>query len=88
VRIQLKPGLQLITRGPSTVQIGLDARHGAVLDGLTDDDVLGQGTDIGDDHRLVEEIGCGHQRRLAGLNVGQDDQPAAGEEVDRLCVSN
>jgi bacteriocin biosynthesis cyclodehydratase domain-containing protein len=34
VRIQLNPGLRLLSRGPATVQIGLDGRHGAVLDGL------------------------------------------------------
>lgn len=39
MRIQLKPGLQLISRGPATVQIGLDGRHGAVLDGLADGDL-------------------------------------------------
>lgn len=39
MRIQLKPGLQLVSRGPGTVQIGLDGRHGTVLDGLVDADV-------------------------------------------------
>jgi hypothetical protein len=39
VRIQLKPGLQLVSRGPGTVQIGLDGRHGTVLDGLVDADL-------------------------------------------------
>lgn len=38
MRIQLKVGLAVLRRGPSTVQIGLDSRHGAVLDGLDEDD--------------------------------------------------
>jgi bacteriocin biosynthesis cyclodehydratase domain-containing protein len=50
MRIQLKPGLQVVPRGPTTVQIGLDPRHGAVLDGLTDADhevlrLLAEGVD-------------------------------------------
>jgi hypothetical protein len=44
VRIQLKTGLAILRRGPSTAQIGLDRRHGTVLDGLdeTDFDVLSE----------------------------------------------
>jgi hypothetical protein len=37
--LQIKPGLRRMWRGPSTVQIGLDARRGLILDGLTDADV-------------------------------------------------
>jgi hypothetical protein len=39
MHIQLKPGLQLISRGPATMQIGLDSRHGTVLDGLAEADL-------------------------------------------------
>ena len=39
MRIQLKPGLQILSRGPATVQIGLDDRHGTLLDGLAQADV-------------------------------------------------
>jgi bacteriocin biosynthesis cyclodehydratase domain-containing protein len=35
VQLQIKPGLRQVWRGPGTIQIGLDARHGTVLDGLT-----------------------------------------------------
>src|SRR4051794_4254330 len=35
MRLQIKPGLRTVWRGDGTVQIGLDAGHGAVLDGLT-----------------------------------------------------
>lgn len=38
MRLQIKPGLRQVWRGPSAVQIGLDARHGVVLDGLTEPD--------------------------------------------------
>jgi bacteriocin biosynthesis cyclodehydratase domain-containing protein len=39
VRLQLKPGLQRVRRGPATVQIGLAAPHGTLLDGLTPADL-------------------------------------------------
>jgi bacteriocin biosynthesis cyclodehydratase domain-containing protein len=48
VRLQLKPGLQRVGRGPGTVQIGLDPRHGMVLDGLTQPDVA-----------LLDDLACG-----------------------------
>jgi bacteriocin biosynthesis cyclodehydratase domain-containing protein len=35
MRLQIKPGLRTVWRGDGTVQVGLDAGHGAVLDGLT-----------------------------------------------------
>jgi bacteriocin biosynthesis cyclodehydratase domain-containing protein len=38
MRLQIKPGLRTVWRGGGTVQVGLDADHGAVLDGLTADD--------------------------------------------------
>jgi bacteriocin biosynthesis cyclodehydratase domain-containing protein len=39
MRIHLKPGLALVRRGPTSAQIGLEERHGLVLDGLTDADL-------------------------------------------------
>jgi len=39
VRIQLKSGLPMVRRGPSTVQIGVDARYGTIVDGLTGADL-------------------------------------------------
>jgi hypothetical protein len=38
MRLQIKPGLRTVWRGDGTVQVGLDAGHGAVLDGLTPPD--------------------------------------------------
>ena len=35
MRIQLKSGLPVVRRGPSTVQIGVDTRYGTIVDGLT-----------------------------------------------------
>src|SRR4051794_18396151 len=35
MRLQIKPGLGTVWRGDDAVQVGLDAGHGAVLDGLT-----------------------------------------------------
>lgn len=38
MQLQIKPGLRQVWRAPGTVQIGLDTRHGTVLDGLTSAD--------------------------------------------------
>jgi bacteriocin biosynthesis cyclodehydratase domain-containing protein len=38
MRLQIKPGLRTVWRGDGIVQVGLDARHGAVLEGLTPPD--------------------------------------------------
>jgi hypothetical protein len=38
MQLQIKPGLCQAWRGPQTVQIGLDARRGTVVDGLTSSD--------------------------------------------------
>jgi hypothetical protein len=51
MRIQLKAGLALVRRGPGCVQVGLEERHGALLDGLTDADLglidqLARGLDV------------------------------------------
>ena len=54
--------------------------------GIAIGDIFRQCAGPGHDHRLVEEVSGSYQRRLAGLDVGQDDQPAVGEEVDRLLV--
>jgi len=68
MRIQLKPGLPRLRRGPSTVQIGLDPRHGTLVDGLTDAD-LALLTDLAtgvDDSRLALPTDAG-PHRVAGL---------------------
>jgi hypothetical protein len=38
VQLQLKPGLRRLDRGPASVQIGLSAARGTVIDGLTPED--------------------------------------------------
>jgi bacteriocin biosynthesis cyclodehydratase domain-containing protein len=53
MRLQIKPGLRTVWRGDDAVQVGLDAGHGAVLDGLTPPDrelveLLVGGIDDGD----------------------------------------
>jgi hypothetical protein len=74
VRLQIKPGLRQAWRGPGTVQIGLDARRGTVLDGLTAADralleALGDGATAGPDDRsrqlvrLLAEAGVLVDRR-------------------------
>jgi hypothetical protein len=70
VRIQIKPGLHLVNRGPATVQIGLDGRHGAVLDGLTDGDI-----------RLLHSLVDGIDDTL--LTGSPTTDPAAGDSARR-----
>jgi hypothetical protein len=48
VQLQIKPGLRQAWRGPRTVQIGLDARRGTLVDGLT-----------GSDRQLLERLTTG-----------------------------
>jgi hypothetical protein len=48
MRIALKPGLPVVSRGPTTVQIGVDPRHGTVVDGITEAD-----------RHLLEELASG-----------------------------
>ncbi len=54
MHLQIKPGLCQLWRGPATVQIGLDARRGTVLDGLT-----------GSDRELVKRLSEGLDSRQA-----------------------
>jgi len=69
MRIQLKPGLPLVHRGPSTVQIGVDPRHGTVLDGLTeaDLDLLHELATGVDDSRLALPTDAG-PAQISGLD--------------------
>jgi len=72
MHVQIKPGLRLVWRGPTVLQIGLDPRHGVLLDGLAPGDrpvltALTGGLDLDDrtlGHREHELV-----RLLAGAGV-------------------
>lgn len=65
MRLQIKPGLRQVWRGPSAVQIGLDTRHGVVLDGLTEPD-----------REVVRQLATGLDDGAA--DVPAPDDPATG----------
>lgn len=70
MQLQIKPGLRQVWRGPNTVQIGLDARHGTLVDGLT-----------ADDRRLLEQLTTGLDD---AARVGRGGGPIAGERAGEL----
>jgi hypothetical protein len=71
MRIQLKPGLPVVRRGPSTVQIGVDGRHGTLLDGLTEAEV-----------HLLQELTTGIDDRHLALRP--DAAPGHPAEAGQL----
>ena len=71
MRIQLKPGLPLLSRGPSTVQIGVEPRHGTLVDGLTPAD-----------HELLAELATGVDDSRLALPPDAGSTPVAG--IDRI----
>jgi bacteriocin biosynthesis cyclodehydratase domain-containing protein len=68
MRVQIKPALRQVWRGPATLQIGLDPRHGTVLDGLTPAD-----------QALIRELSAGVD---GALSRAQDSRH--GELIDLL----
>lgn len=74
MQLQIKPGLCQAWRGPQTVQIGLDAEHGTVVDGLTSSDrrllaqlTAGLDDDARDGHGARSWFGDERARELVRL---------------------
>ena len=70
MRLQIRPGLRRAWRAPGRLQIGLDAAHGIVLDGLTagDEQVLAA-LDGGTDARSLRT-----RARRAGVDPARTDE--------------
>jgi hypothetical protein len=69
MHLQIKPGLRQVWRGPTTLQVGLDPRHGVLLDGLTPADLpLLQALTDGVD--LARRTLAPRQRELVRLLTG------------------
>jgi hypothetical protein len=73
VQLQIKPGLHQAWRGPQTVQIGLDTRHGTLVDGLVDGDRL-----------LIAQLTTGLDATARDGHGGQLFTDARARELIRL----
>jgi hypothetical protein len=70
MRLQLRAGLQLAWRRPGRLQVGLDPRHGVILDGVTAGDealvsALAQGTTLPQLLGVATRTGVPHERAHA-----------------------
>lgn len=82
MRLQIRPGLRRAWRAPGRLQIGLDAGHGLVLDGLSaGDEVVLAALDTGCDTRSLRS----HARR-AGVSDARADELVRALAVARVLV--